>query len=188
MLWNHRAADGPCVANAGMRSGRWSRRPAAGQSLASPRWRDLDGDGISDLVVTTASAAWRVRSEPLAARPAAEATEKELNRYRRAVVAISGKTGRGLWRHAVGTTASDLAARGRCPEPARRAGDAAANPLVSLTSTERNGSGSTRQRGSCATGRSSWGVVPIGPVQHADLDGDGEPEILVLGPGHADGR
>ncbi len=27
------------------------------------------------------------------------------------------------------------------------------------------------------------GFVPVRPVQHADLDGDGEPEILALGPG-----
>ena len=28
--------------------------------------------------------------------------------------------------------------------------------------------------------------MPVAPVQHADLDGDGEPEIVALGPGSSD--
>ena len=41
-----------------------------------------------------------------------------------------------------------------------------------------------------ATGRSrgqpiDLGFVPVRPVQHVDLDGDGEPEILAVGPGRA---
>ena len=38
------------------------------------------------------------------------------------------------------------------------------------------------QTGKPKVGPIELGVDPVVPVQHADLDGDGEPEILALGP------
>ena len=69
--------------------------------VGEPAVGDLDGDGVSDFVITTASAAWRDQIELFSAELQDDMTEKDSNRYRRAVVAISGRTGSGLWRYTV---------------------------------------------------------------------------------------
>ena len=148
-------------------------------TLARPA-PDLDGDGVGDVV-------WGLlHRAPNALRPSPTA------------LAISGKDGSLLWsyvaeREGLGGKPGQAGRNAPMGGPIR--------PVESLAMVARGKEpplltfvegttwvGLDPTSGRQESGPIDLGFVPLRPVQHADLDGDGEPEILALGRGSAPGR
>ena len=131
-----------------------------------PAMTDVDRDGIPDLIATF------IFSEAASSR--------------RIVARISGRSGRRLWSHLTGQN-RDRPFRGcRGDRPAvlvkgRR------STLVAYTDGPK-WVGLDPASGEVRAGPIDLGFLPVCPVQHADLDGDGEPEVLALGPGEKVGQ
>ena len=131
-----------------------------------PAMADVNRDGTPDLIATL------IISESFGLQ-------------HRIVVAISGRSGEWLWSH-------------RIDESARSAtGTAYDRPAVLVQGRGSkwvayvDGSewiGLDPETGKRRAGPIDLGLKPVVPVQHADLDGDGEPEILAFGqePGGKD--
>ncbi len=95
---------------------------------------------------------------------------------------ISGRTGRMLWSHPVDPTFTRFA----FPAWNRSATIVPGRKPSMLTYID----GAQWMSLDPATGKPrgtpiDLGFVPIGPIRYADLDGDGAPEILAMGPGQA---
>ena len=92
-----------------------------------------------------------------------------------------GPIGEPLWSHPIDPAFTAIR------QPALgQAGDARAGPAGRRSwrsSTARAGWASTRRPAGRDAGPIDLGFEPVRPLQYADLDGDGEPEILALGPG-----
>ena len=124
---------------------------------------DADGDGTLDVIATFGSL------DMIGTRQG-----------KRAVSAISGRSGRRLWNYVIDTTARDpRALPGEQPVVLVR------GTRSSLVAVVRGSQwrGLDPATGKLRAGPVDLGDVPVVPVQHADLDGDGDPEILALGPG-----
>ncbi len=178
MLWNYVAEvdgpGGPRSDSAAARSkGQSSRMSAiAGQ----PRVSDVDHDGTPDLVATVVFAESMEERTRRTAVPGSDRTFLQ----KRALVAVSGRSGVPIWRHALDQ------------QFAARLTERETQLTVMASGRGRDWIGylnGTRWSGlEPATGRVQGepielGFVPRGPLQHGDLDGDGEPEIVALGPG-----
>ncbi len=148
--------------------------------LESPATADLDRDGAPDIVATLAFL--ETADEILArhpGRPREQMRTIQDRQYRRVVVAISGKTGHWIWSRPLDRGFVKIV--GDWGQPAGVAigrGGPIVGILVGPKWTGLDG----------ATGRPrsdpiDLGFEPVRPLQYADLDGDGEPEILALGPG-----
>ncbi len=144
-----------------------------------PAIGDVDGDGTPDMIATmvfsesTDEVRRRTGKAPTPATPVF---------FRRIVLAISGRSGHWLWTFSLDRTfaANNVRSRVRPAEFVR-------GRRSSLVTIE---AGSNVNILDPATGRSrsepvDLGFDPVRPVQFADTDGDGEPEILALGPGSA---
>ena len=155
--------------------------PDDGQILGVPEVVDVDRDGTADLVVTvvfreTAEERQRRSRDKAGNAPAAEM----LSLGRRIVTAISGRSGRWLWTYPIDGQFTGLILTGR-DRPATLARGPRADTVLVVADTQ------------CipldaATGRPrgrpiDLGFEPVRPVQNADLDGDGESDVLALGPG-----
>jgi outer membrane protein assembly factor BamB len=128
--------------------------------VGDPATADLDRDGVPDIIANVAFK-----------DPAGE------NLIPRAVVAVSGRSGRRLWAHPLKADvdwpyhpgSGVVFLRGR-----RSATVAVVHRTAWIGLDPADG----RKR----TGPIDLGFAPLQPVQYADLDGDGEPEILATGP------
>ena len=157
-----------------------------GHVLGAPELADLDRDGTPDLIVTVKFAESPEEQE----RRSAEEDRRGLAQDQRPpalrrVIAVSGRSGRWLWSSPVDRsfTSFEESSWNR-PETIVRG---RASAMVAILS------GSQWLGLDTATGRPiagpiDLGFVPVRPVQDADLDGDGMPEILALGPGPAAGQ
>ncbi len=155
--------------------------------VGEPAVGDLDGDGVSDFVITTASAAWRDQIEPSSVEPPDDTTEKDLNRYRRAVVAISGRTGSGLWRYLVDPRGPNLVSAALVmSQPAVLVRGRRSESVAYIDGMK--WLGLDPATGKLQTGPIELAWSPEGTVQYPDLDGDGEPELLAAEPGPAAGQ
>jgi hypothetical protein len=160
-------------------------RPAgrSAQMLEAPTLADVDRDGVPDVVATIVFSEYN--AEVLRRRPDLAEDDYGLSRERqsrRVVMAVSGRSGWPLWTHAVDP------AFAKVPDTTwRRPAAVAQGRRGSLVGVV---DGRKWIGLDAATGRPRAGPIDPGfelarPLQYADLDGDGEPEILALGPGPA---
>ncbi len=188
MLWNYMAqADGP--GGPDLHGPAWPQSieqvPRPGRVLGSASSRDIDGDGIADLIaafVLLDDLPPRVFPRGRKAQPTVVEWDGSTHRGRRVIVAVSGRSGKAVWSYPIDrqTTTSlfDPFDHGAIVIDGRKGAtvafvDGAAGMWIGLNLA--NG---------LPLGKPiDLGFVPVRPVQHADLDDDGEPEILALGPG-----
>jgi hypothetical protein len=183
VLWTYIAElDGPGGADPDGPDVHGPSRPAArpGYVLGQSPVPDLDRDGSPDLIVTVvfqetpAEIARRSAGQP----PQAMNIGPSLSR--RIVMAISGRSGKHLWSHAVDPAFT---------MPANPSWDKPPTPVPGRKASTVGILDGTAWRGlDPATGRPNAGPIdlgfePVRPLQYADLDGDGEPEVIAAGPG-----
>ncbi len=178
VLWTYRAElDGPGGPYAEGPSGPVPIRPS--RIIGIPSQADLDADGIPDLIATLVFSESPLEvARRLPGKKPDVHYEPDLSR--RIVLAISGRSSTRLWSHAIdpafATMPTPLEQRPAAFVPGRK------ESTVAIVN------GATWLGLDPATGRPRSGPIPLGfeperPLQYADLDGDGEPEILALGPG-----
>jgi FG-GAP-like repeat len=166
LLWSHRAAaDGHRAAE---RRDDDPRFLSIGSSTeGDPAIADVNGDGTADLIATFLL------------------FERPINEQRRVVVAISGRSGEWLWTFAIDKTPIKV------PEASKHRPAVVVQGRQSGLVAYVDGSewmGLDPATGKMRAGPIDLGFVPVTPVQYADLDGDGEPEVLALGPGPVAGQ
>jgi PQQ-like domain len=181
MLWNHvieidgaggPKPDGPEVYTLEKPS------PRSSSIIGTPAMADVDRDGTLDLISTIVF--WESNEEAKRRRetksPVAGARD-DRRYFRRQITAISGRSGRSLWICPVFTPHEDW----RQPATLVRGRQSALIVLMDDTKWLAVDPASGKPQAESF----DIGYPPIRPVQHADLDGDGEPEILALSPGPA---
>ncbi len=155
-----------------------ARRPVS--RINEPAVADLDRDGTPDLVATLIFNETPMETEWRSPRPPGVQGRVGWNPpafSRRMIQAISGRSGRSLWSYPVDRTfkmniypawiRSAILVRGR---------NSAMVTMVDGTQWLRLDPATGQLRGQPI----DLGFVPVRPVQHVDLDGDGEPEILAV--------
>ena len=147
----------------------------------TPAVFDCDRDGTPDVVATLARFETREEQKKRAAEETRQGflpNKKVL--HKRLIVAISGRTGRSLWSYSI-ERAFELIRQGHWSGPAVLV-LTRDMPLIVYVDGGR-WIGLDSATGRLAAGPIDLGFAPVRPVQHADLDGDGQPEILALGRG-----
>ena len=189
MLWNftRRARRPRRAAARGPGPARPDRcRPAGrARSSACPRSATSIATESPDLIATL-----RLPRVPRGDRPPPPGTgrraESASNMPRvvpRIVVAISGRSGRWLWSHPIDpafTTSWSPPVRDNARRRWCRAGESS---MVAILDGDGMVAGLDPATGRPRSGPIDLGFEPVRPLQYADLDGDGEPEILALGSG-----
>ncbi len=191
MLWNHVAEndgpggpltvgpDVPGPLRPGTRPGWITGQPAVG---------DVDGDGVPDLIATMLFEKYSEGTPlPTPVPPSRRLPMTSMGPptpTRRVVQAISGRSGRWLWTYPI--DAEFIAIRPW--SPSSRLDDPAALVRGRRSSVVAVVDGEQWIGLDPATGRprsvpAELGFVPQHPLRYADLDGDGEPEILAIGRG-----
>ena len=152
----------------------------AGRVMGVPAMADVDRDGTADLI-----AEFAVLDDPtgLVTQPGTPArrrgqAEKVLS-CRRIVAAVSGRSGKELWHRQIDREPVDLN-----EESLAHGVDYIFQPKGPFVAVV---SGTSQMSLDPATGRVTTpaldlGFTPVGPIQYADLDGDGFMEVLALEP------
>ena len=154
------------------------------QLIGMPALFDCDRDGTLDLIATLVFDESRREVNKRSGRGNSGAVASNRDALsRRVVMAVSGRTGRWIWTHAVDKDFTHVNPYGRY-----RAATLVRGPRPATVAMLDDSSLLTLD---AATGRPvgqplAIGFVPVRAVQHADLDADGEPEVLALGPGPQD--
>ena len=138
-------------------------RSELGSTAGEPAVADVDGDGTLDLIATFRFS---------------DVFEKQPGAW--IVFGISGPSGRRLWSYSIEKPAV-AALADRKDQPAVLVRGPRSTMVACVDGSEWIGLDPTT--GNPISGPIDLGGNPVVPVQHADLDGDGEPEILALGPG-----
>ncbi|MHB1557754.1 MAG: FG-GAP repeat domain-containing protein [Isosphaeraceae bacterium] len=182
MIWNHiAAADGPGGPQAEGPELPGPLQPASRPAdlIGDPAVADIDGDGTPDIVATLIFREFPAEVERRTGQPVRSGTRSFLHRY---VQAISGRSGRWIW----SCKLDPVSYLGSNPP---LWWEQAAAVVTGRRSTWIGILDGTQYRTiDPASGKPSaapieLGSRPVRPLQHADLDGDGEPELLALGPG-----
>jgi serine/threonine protein kinase len=157
-------------------------RPLLGRFLGKPAVSDIDGDGTPDLIAMFALYPDYTKAREIHAMMEEEGRVKIVDplQGRRGVVAISGRSGRWLWNYALDPAFTNLISQRLDKGATVVHGRSGAQVAVT--------DGSRWIRLDLATGKPrgqsiDLGFEPIQPIQCADLDGDGEPDVLALGRG-----
>ena len=152
--------------------GRWRRL------IGRPATADADGDGTPDLIATVALSE---TEDEITQRTGIDPNGRQVVALqRRIVVAVSGRTGQEIWNHPLDEAFTTLA-QVAFQRPVKAF---AARGWVGLSTVEGDRwVGLDAATGQPRLGPVDLGFAPVRPVQVADLDGDGDPEILARGPG-----
>jgi hypothetical protein len=161
---------------------------AVGRSVflvEKPAIADLDRDGTPDLIATMIFYELPTEIELRSPSPAGAQGQAAPNQRalgRRVIQAISGKTGHKRWSYQIDpifTTYSNPAwSRSATMVPGPK-------PAIVAYVDSAQWIGLDAATGKPRGATFELGFVPVRPVQYADLDGDGEPEVLATGPGQA---
>jgi PQQ-like domain len=160
-----------------------ARRPVS--LVDAPVVADLDQDGTLDLVATMVFFELPIEIERRSPSPPGVPGQAAPNRQtlaRRVIQGISGRAGRTLWSHPIDSTFTTYSH----PVWSRPATIVTGRKRAMVTHVD----GEKWVGLEPATGKPiglpiDLGFVPVRPVQYGDLDGDGEPEVLALGPGQS---
>ena len=190
LLWDHLTSiDGlPRAKEALAESTTTMRRPAKLETLlGAAAVGDLDRDGRADVVATIVSTGWHTVTQPRRVGSGNQQIQTDVQHYRRAIVAISGSSGLCLWRYVVDETPKDMPRRASIPGGPALLVDLGESPVVAFVD-DTKWLGLDPATGKLLLGPIELGMVPKRQVKHVDLDGDGEPEIVALGPGLGRGQ
>ncbi len=180
MLWNFMAAvEGPGGPIAASPSASESAKPPErpGGLIGLPAIGDVDGDGTPDLIIThvvselPAEVQQRTKTPPTPSTPVFS---------RRSILAISGRSGRSLWTFPLDRAFTAIKVQYWDKPAALALGKRTAHVAIL--------DGSRVVLLDLATGQPraaafDLGFEPVRSLQYGDLDGDGESELLALGPG-----
>ena len=136
-------------------SGSLGNSPAGEPAIA-----DVDRDGIKDVIATM-----------LLRDPSSHGK-------RRKVLAISGRSGQLLWRYRIEDTPIKVTSKSEL-QPAELVRGKEWTVVACVDGSQ--WVGLDPATGEVQAGPIELGCNPLIPVQHADLDGDGEPEVLIAG-------
>ena len=189
MLWNYVAElDGPGGPKPdGLELNvRDTPSTRASQTIGVPTLADVDRDGTQDLIASIVFAeSGQETARRLAAGSPGAATNNKRPLHRRFVVAVSGRSGRWIWSYPLDKTFIDVPQETWSRSSALVQGKRSA--LVEVVDGTQ-WLGLDPATGRPHAGPFELGFAPVRPPQHADLDGDGDPETLALGPGPPGGR
>lgn len=148
-----------------------------GQFIGQPSIDDVDHDGTPDLIATKL---FQESQAEIARRTGKPATSRSGPLVQRVVQAISGRTGRWLWSFSVDPAFTTIKAQ-FWDKPAAVVHGRRSSIVAILDGTRWLAlePSTGRPKGNPV----DLGFEPVRPLQYADLDGDGEPEIVALGPG-----
>ena len=181
MLWNHVAElNGPGGPRSDWAAAARTRGESSGIGgvAGRPLVSDVDHDGRPDLLATVVFSESR---EEHAQRTAAGGVRSFFEK--RVLVAVSGRSGTRIWSHELDEKFVDVPRERHILLPVMARGRQSTR-IGYLTGT--HWCALDPATGRVQGGPIELGFVPVAPVQHADLDGDGEPEIVALGPGSSD--
>jgi PQQ-like domain len=174
-------SDGSMLWNRSVQLDRSSGPQGKAQSdiAGEPAISDVDRDGTPDVVATVLLPA-PDEEKPRGADEAVNArTGSELTFFRRVLVAISGRSGRQLWINAADRAVA-VAPGEQWRQLATLVQGKRLQQLWVVDETKWISLDPTNGRAQGAAIELDF--VPDRPIQHADLDHDGEPEILATGP------
>ncbi len=177
LLWHYTAElDGPKAVGPGAVKPDTRESEIAGKAALV----DVDHDGALDIVATILFAESAAEN-----KRRLDATELAPNEspqffFRRVVMAISGRSGTRLWSYAIDKEFTLPRDEIRQAKPPAELVQAGRTSLIAVLDDEK-WLGLDPSTGRVKAGPIDLGFAPIRPVPHADLDGDGEPEVLTLG-------
>ncbi len=188
VLWTHRAElDGPGSAYPDVAVMPDPARPETrpGEFLSPPVAVDVDHDGVPDLLGTVSFGEFSTGSQARARMPGAPPRRApRVDLRRRVVLAVSGRTGKRIWSHAIDREFATVS-KGKPGAPAELVAGRNGSTVALVEGS--TWSGLDPATGRLVAGPIDLGLEPVRPVQYADLDGDGQPELLAVGRTKAPG-
>ncbi len=162
LLWTDWGTGGPALP-------RMKEEPArVGQIIGKPIIADVDADGSPDLI-----AEFKVSEQPYDD----DALLESLKEGRRVIVAVSGRSGRELWNHAIDQKTVELAAT--TPDDGIYHVSLPKGSLVAFVDQSR-WIGLDLKSGRPGNLAIDFGFPPVPPIEHVDLDDDGLAEVVAL--------
>ncbi len=180
MIWNHDASsDRPAGPG---RDTLATNAPSRGamemvEIAGPPAVSDIDRDGTPDLVATILFPAREPEVQQFLAETRTTPKSGVSSLFRQVVRAISGRTGRSIWSEA-GARAVEAVPGEAWRRLVVLVEGRRSKRLAVVDGTQWRALDPENGRAKGAT--IELGFEPMRPVQYADLDGDGEPEILAL--------